>query len=401
MTTHQLTLFRRPVWLLAYPFRLFFVLGSAWAALSALVWVAIFSGLLSAQPGLAVPMHWHAHEMIHGMTSAMIAGFLLTAMSNWTGIPAPSGRLLGALGLLWVLGRLSVWLADALPSALVWSLSPAFYLALAVLALRDLIRSGNRRNLPMPLILLLLGVGSALMLYGADSLRFDWQQAGTLFSLYLIILLMTVIAGRITPAFTANWLRMKGLRHDDLRRLPLLDWGGVVLLVLVAIADITGMQDSLLAALALGAAAVHSLRLWYWRGWRTLDEPLLWVLHLGYLCIALSLGLRGLTALADIPLSLWYHTVGIGAMGILIVGVMTRVGLGHTGRPLTLPILGLAVYFAMILALASRLITLLVPGVEYLSGLWISAGLWALSFGLFLWVYVPILTAPRPDGKVG
>ncbi|TGG92786.1 NnrS family protein [Natronospirillum operosum] len=391
---------RRLFWLFAYPFRIFFVVGSLWAALVVILWLLAYQGALQlplAQPAI----HWHAHEMIHGVTSAMIAGFLLTALANWTGIPAIRGWALGALFGLWLAGRLTGLVSAGLPAVWVWLATPLFYLVVAGLATRDLVRARNTRNIPMPLILCLLGGASGLMVHGSLNWQWTLVQVGTGLSLYVLLLLMSVIAGRITPAFSSNWLRMHGRRFDDVRRLPALDWSALAVLVLLAVADLGGAEPLLIGVLGLAAGALHLARLWLWRGWRVAGEPLLWILHLGYLCLALSLVARGALVWFNWPLSLWYHLIGLGAMGILFVGVMTRVGLGHTGRPLRLPVLGLAIYLVMLAALIARLQTLLLPQLGYGTGLIAAGVFWMLAFVLFLVAYMPILTAPRPDGKAG
>lgn len=391
----------RLTWLSAYPFRLFFVLGALWAIISMLAWTLILLGYASAPTLSMIPMHWHAHEMIHGFPSAVIAGFLLTAMANWTGIPAISGRALVALGLLWVSGRLVMILSGLVPDAVVWSLPALFYGALAVIVVRDLWQARNRRNAVMALVLVVLGLASALMVSGALSMNWPRVTAGTHLSLYTLTLLMAVIAGRITPAFSANWLRMRERAFDDVKRLPWLEWSSLLALVFLAAADIAGAADGFVALLGLVAGALHLVRLWFWRGWRVASEPLLWVLHLGYLSLALSLVARGAIAGTDYSLSLWYHLLGLGAMGILIIGVMTRVAMGHTGRPLHLPLVGLVAYLALLAALFARLLSFAWPEWGYQGQLATTAAFWTLGFAAFLWGYTPILTAPRPDGRAG
>ncbi|WP_409525795.1 NnrS family protein [Nitrincola sp. MINF-07-Sa-05] len=393
--------------LFLYPFRIFFIAGSIWAVIAVALWISLLMGNLILPLGLPGTV-WHGHEMIHGFTSAIIAGFLLTAMSNWTGIPAISGTPLILLFLLWLAARIALIFSALLPPILMF-MTPLFYLVLVLHTARILLISGNRRNLIMPLVLLLLGTGSSLMLWGAISADYAWVQAGEKVSLYLLTLLIAVIAGRITPAFSSSWLRQRGFHHEDLIRLPKLEVICILSLLLLVVADLGGADlgtpDWLIALLALFAAVAHLSRLLLWRSWRIHPEPLLWILHLGYFVLVLSLLSRAVVAASPalglhLSLSTWIHLFGTGAIGIMVIGVMSRVALGHTGRPLLLPKLALIAFFTIIATALTRTLSLLVPG-NYLLWLAVSALLWCLAFTLFIVCYWRILSSPRPDGKHG
>lgn len=387
-------------WLLAYPFRLFFTVGALWAIVSVGLWMLTLQGVLTL-PQTQLATHWHAHEMLHGFASVIIAGFLLTAMANWTGLPPATGYSLLGLVLIWFAGRLALMLSSYVPEMLIWTISPLFYLALAGLALHDLIEAKNRRNLVMPVILLLLALSSGLMTWGGTTAHWSALTAGTHLSLYTLTLLMAVVAGRITPAFTRNWLASRQKPVEGIRRLPWLEWSSLGALVALAVTDLAGGPGRLVMVLGLGAGVLHLGRLWLWRGWRVAAEPLLGILHLGYLCLALSIAARGLVAGSDQALSLWYHLVGMGAMGILIIGVMTRVAMGHTGRPLTIPVAGLLAYLGIVSALIARLLALIWPELGYMTLILMAGFFWSFGFAAFIWGYLPILTSPRPDGRPG
>ena len=387
--------------LFAYPFRLFFMAGSVWAIVAIALWILQFRGMISLPLGIA-GLQWHAHEMIHGFTSAIIAGFLLTAMANWTGTVAPSGERLLGLFALWLLGRLSLLFSAGIPDGVLIASALAFYLALAAYAAYVLIRTGNRRNLIMPLVIVLLAVSVGWLLHAALQGEVAGVRAAEKMALYLITLLMVIIAGRITPAFTGNWLRQTGRSSQPIRRFVVLEVGGVIALLALAVSDVLRANNSVIAALALLAGSIHLLRLVSWQGWRVVGNPLLLVLHLGYLAVVASLFMRaGVVFAPHWGLSAWFHMLGVGAMGILIIGVMTRVSMGHTGRALTLPWLGLAAYGAVIAALMARMVTVLAPGPSYHSWLIASASLWAAAFALFLIGYGRILLSRRADGKPG
>ncbi|MFV0278004.1 MAG: NnrS family protein [Parahaliea sp.] len=390
---------QQPNALLSYPFRPFFVLAGAYAALAIAAWVASLAGLLQVLPAPPAPA-WHAHEMLYGFVPAAIAGFLLTAMCNWTGARPLTGAPLAALLLLWLLGRSAMWLQPLLPPALVALVDGAFLPVVALYAAGVLWRAGNQRNLMLVLVLLALTTGNLLTHAAILWQRPMLNTIGLTLGLDIIALLMVIIAGRITPAFSANWLRMRG---DEIPP-PAPEWINRLAIagpVAMAIADVSGAPPAIIGAAALVAGLGNGLRLLYWQGWRTRAEPLLWILHLAYGFIVLALLLRSalLFGLLHNP-SLWYHGLGAGGIGILILGVMTRVAMGHTGRPLSLLPGGLLIYLAVIAAAALRL-AVAAGWLPYLGGLLASGAAWVAAYGLFAVLYTPILSQPRPDGRPG
>lgn len=385
--------------LLAYPFRPFFLLTGLYGALLILAWGAfLFAGL--PLPLGVNPAQWHGHEMLLGMVPATIAGFLLTAMTNWTGAAPLKGRGLLALVLLWGAGRVVMWASGLLPLWLVATVDLAFLPALAAYAGRVLLAHGNKRNLVLVALLGLLAAANLLMHLSFAGI---WPAAGRLgevLALDLIAVIMIVIGGRITPAFTANWLRFQGRDPSLVRLSARADRWAMVTALLMVPADLVTAAPWLGALVALAAALANGWRLWLWRGWLAAREPLLWVLHLGLAWVALALALKAATPLLELSASAWIHAMGTGAAGTLILGVMTRVALGHTGRPLSLPRGALAIYLAVLAAGLARLLAALNLMDQRLA-LVVAAVGWVSAFTMFLLLYWPILSRPRADGRPG
>lgn len=386
--------------LLSYAFRPFFMLTGVYAVVVVLGWMGFLFGGWSLPLGWS-PFKWHSHEMLYGLVPAAIAGFLLTAVTNWTGASPLRGRRLLALVLLWLAGRALMWLSTSFPAWLVALVDLAFLPVLALYLLRVLFRHGNRRNLVLVAVLALLSTGNLLMHLGFAGGRSGLLDIGQQLGFDLILLLMAVIAGRIIPAFSANWLRMQGGSPDWVTRSVWTDRVALVSLALLVPLDALGAPKQMVGAVVLVAALANGLRLWQWAGWRVRKEPLLWVLHLAYAWIVLALSLRALAVLTGtVPDSVWLHAVGVGAIGTLLLGVMTRVAVGHTGRPLKLPPFGLWIYLAITAAALLRLLVA-AQAVDFRLGLALAAFAWVLAFGLFAVLYWPILSSPRADGRPG
>ena len=386
--------------LLAYAFRPFFLLAGLYAVAVILAWIGFLFGGWPLPLGW-FPFQWHSHEMIYGFVSAAITGFLLTAVTNWTGAPPLAGlRLLGLIG-LWLAGRLAFWFAGWLPTWLVAVVDLLFFPVLAIYLARVLLAYGNKRNLVLVAVLALLTLGNLLMHLGFVMGNMAALQSGEALGLDVITLMMVVVAGRITPAFSANWLRMNGGNPDRVTqslRVTQLAVGSVVLLLPVTLLPLPAWVE---AVVALAAGVINGLRLIQWAGWRTWREPLLWILHLAYAWIVVALMLRGLSGFVDgLPSSVWRHALAVGAIGTLILGVMSRVAMGHTGRPMQLRPFGRLMYASVIAATLLRLAAA-ANWMDYQAGITLSAMAWILAFGLFVILYTPILARPRVDGRPG
>ncbi|WP_373387782.1 NnrS family protein [Pseudomonas alcaligenes] len=381
-----------PLWRLG--FRPFFLFGALFALLAVALWGVALAGLAVPQP-LGGLLAWHRHEMLYGFGLAIIAGFLLTAVQTWTGLPSLAGRPLLALFGLWLGGRLA-WFLPLSP-VLLALLELAFAVALLLVFGRLILRARQRHNAPIVLVIGLLGACQALTLYGLVEGDDALQRRGILAALWLVAALMSIIGGRVIPFFTARGL---GLANQAAAR-PWLMWGLLGLSLAAALLFAVGFNQRptpLLAAPFLLLAVLHGMRLWHWHDAGIWRVPLLWSLHLAYAWLvvaALGMATWHLGWLAQ-P-SLASHALAVGAMGGLILAMLARVSLGHTGRAL-LPPRAMAWAFALLQGAALVRVLLAAFSVQ---GLWLAAALWCLAFALFLRHYAPMLWAARVDGHPG
>nr|WP_219853190.1 NnrS family protein [Stutzerimonas stutzeri] len=383
-----------PLWRLA--FRPFFLAGSLFAMLAIPLWVAAWTGFWPGFQPTGGWLSWHRHEMLFGFAMAVVAGFLLTAGQTWTGQPGVSGSKLMALAAVWLLARLG-WLFG-LPLALVIPLDLLFMLGVTGLMARMLWVVRQKRNYPIVAVLTLMIGADVLVLCGIAQGNDGLQRQGVLAGLWLVAALMAIIGGRVIPFFT-----QRGLGHTEAVK-PWV-WLDVALLVgtgLIAVLYAAGValqQHLLIGVLFLAIAAGHLLRLvrWYDGGiWRV---PLLWSLHVAMLWLvvaAAGLALWNFGLLNSSSPSL--HALSVGSMSGLILAMIARVTLGHTGRPLQLPggIVGAFVLFNI--GAASRVF---LSGQWPVTGLWLAAICWALAFALYAWRYAPMLLSARVDGHPG
>jgi uncharacterized protein involved in response to NO len=372
--------------LLSAGFRTFFPAAGLWACLAMLLWALMLHGVL-ALPSAFHPVVWHLHELLFGFVAAAIAGFLLTAIPNWTGRPALSGAPIGVLFLLWLLGRVAVATSAWIGPALAMVADLAFLLALAAFVARELLAAGSRRNLPVVAVLALLIVANALIHAGVY-LGPAWVAAGERLAIAVIVALISLIGGRIIPNFTGNWLRK--------RRAPALPPAAGRFDVVVLVAGILALLVWVIAGLtqAVGVALLiagllHAVRLARWRAQDTLAEPLLWILHLGYAWLVAGLLMLGWAAWMPQLASTAIHVLTAGAMGTMIAAVMTRASLGHTGQPLTAGAGTIAVYLLVTFAAVTRIAA---PFLGMMRGpaLDLAATAWIAAFALFVVLYAPL-----------
>jgi len=383
----------KPWPILNYGFRCFFLLAGLWAVLAMAFWLWLLQSGAWAKPDLLL---WHGHEMLIGFVGAAIAGFLLTAAPVWTGTPPPQGAPLGVLALAWLAGRIAMAFSGVLSPWWVLVLDLLFPVLLVGMVARMLVQARNRRNYPLAVLLSLFPLANLLIHLDSLGLLTGGQQALNAMP-HLAALLVTIIGGRIIPSFSANWFRLQGVNATP-RSLPWLEKTILAATLLTGLLLIFAPQFWLSAVVALLTAVLHALRLSGWCGWRTRAEPLLAVLHLGYGWVALGYGLLGLAALGVFNQSAALHALTVGALGTMILAVMTRVALGHTGRPLRAPGLIIGAYGAISLAALLRVLAPLFAS-AYSHLLLLSGLAWIAAFGLFVWVYAPILIRPRLDGK--
>ena len=375
--------------LLRLGFRPFYLLAAAFAVISVPLWLLRLYGLA---PALArVDMHWHMHEMLFGFVVAVVIGFLYTAGRKWTGLWTPRGKMLAMIVGVWLAGRAAMLLAEPGVAALI----DLCFLPLAAWPLyRVLKQSGNRRNMVMVLMLGLLWLANALF-HAAVLGWLAWSPARAIHAaILLVVMVEAVIAGRVIPGFTANAVPgCKPLLS------PVRDRIALASMALAGIAWVAGLPALVVAVLALLACGTQILRLAGWMPWRTTGNPLLWILHLSYGWIALGFFLLAFAALGWIAPGAAFHVLGIGALAGMIIGMMTRTALGHTGRALRSGRAELAMYLLLQLAMLARLAASLIGGELYTLLLVLAAVGWSGGFGLYLLVYAPYLTRARVDGR--
>lgn len=381
--------------LFALGFRPFFLLAAVFAVFLIAVWVLTFvNGLaLTTYYGQVV---WHSHEMIFGYTTAVVAGFLLTAVRNWTEMPTPSGSALASMAGLWVLGRVLPFFPAVLPGWLIALVDLLFLPALAVGIGLPLLRRGQKRNLIFLVILAAFLVANLLVHLQVLGIAQNAARRGTLLGLNLAVLVIVIMGGRVIPFFTERALQ--GFVPKRWASIEYLSPGSVVAFLLVDLI----LPDSVLAGiLAALAGAVNCIRVAGWYTNRYWSVPLLWVLHLGYGWAVVGFGLKAAAALGLVPGQFTLHAFTVGAIGVLTLGMMARVSLGHTGRPLrAVPSMAVAFVLMSLAAFIRGLLPLLFPQslIQFVA---LSGILWLAAFLIFIYVYAPILIRPRIDGRAG
>jgi uncharacterized protein involved in response to NO len=373
-------------------FRPFYLLASAFAALSIALWALEYAGWL---PGsyLEAPSR-HGHEMLFGFALAVVAGFLFTAVRNWTGQPTPTGGWLMAIALVWVAARGAMLAGSPIAAGI---LNAAFPIAVAIGIAIPLARSGNRRNYFFVPLLVAAGLAAlAVHLSAIGVLPWEARTVSLSLGLDIVMFIIAVVAGRVVPMFTNNGVPGAGAtRNPWVEKVSL---AGIFALLAVDVLDAPPM---LLVPVALIAAVANAARLALWRPWRTARTPLVWVLHAAYAWIPIHLALRACAALGVIAPQFAIHALTIGAIGGMTIGMMTRTARGHTGRPLAADGWEVACYVLVQVAAIIRVFGGLAWTGGYLATVLISALCWSLAFGIYAVRYWPILSRPRVDGKPG
>lgn len=379
-----------PLW--ASGFRPFLLLGFAWGALLLPAWMAEYAGAWSATPAFAGPL-WHGHEMLFGFAVAIIAAVLLTAIPGWAITDEIAGARLALLAGLWLAGRLAMLASGALPPWVTTTADAVFLPALALLLAPTVLRA-RRRWFVAPIAILLV-LAAANVAFHVAAIAGDPRAAsGALEAgLLLIVLLYALTGGLLTPVFTSTRLPMRAFM------IPL-DALAVASVAAFAVGEFLEASLATRGILAAVAAAANALRLARWRGWKVLGDPLLWTLHLGYAWIVAALALRAAAALGGpVPELAWMHAFTVGALGITILGLATRMVLRHTGRPLVVPVAMVVAYFMMLAAAVARVVTAFEPSVWLLvaSGL-----LWSGALAVYLACFARhLIAASLPREVVG
>ncbi|MEM8538669.1 MAG: NnrS family protein [Pseudomonadota bacterium] len=367
--------------------RPFFLFGVIWVVVAMVLWLLALAGAIDL-PTRFDPVSWHAHAFLFGYMGAVLAGFLLTAVPNWTGRPPLAGAPLAALFWLWVAGRVAV-----LTSALTSALAPvvvdlAFPAVLGGYILREIIAGKNWRNL---IVLGMLTIfAAANLIFHLEALTGQATAFGLRLGLATVVMMISVIGGRIVPSFTKNWLFKQD--KDARPAPPMQRYDKLTLMFSVATlsAWVVWPDDRLSGAFLLVMGVLHAIRLARWQGHRTLAEPLIFVLHAAYAFVplgAIALGLDILTGSHATVAT--QHLWMAGAIGAMTLAVMTRATLGHTGRALHADTMTVVIYLALLGSVVTRLVAVFLPGMIHASG-----AFWILAFGGFALIYGPMLLRP-------
>jgi len=375
---------------LALGFRPFYALAAAFAAAAIPLWLLVLAGaVMTPIPAI----WWHAHEMLFGFVAAVIVGFLFTAGRNWTGLETPTGGWLAALALLWLAGRAMMILAGGVATAVVDTL---FLPAAAVALARVLWRARSRRNYFVVAMLAVLALSNLAFHLS----RLGVLAADVLTSLHLalavIVVLETTIGGRVVPSFTASAIRgVAQWQRPWLNRAAI----GATAVALLAWVFHPGTPST--ALLCLAAALLQLVRSLGWNPWATRRVPLLWILHLAHLWLPVGLALIALGQCGGVAASAGVHALTIGATGGLIIGMITRTALGHTGRALIAGRIETSAYLLVQMAAVARVVTLAAMPSLAMLGVHVAGAAWSAAFALYLWRYLPFLLRPRADGQPG
>ena len=372
-------------------FRPFFFFGALYSVLSLALWGGFYAGYVVPPYFMLDAVSWHAHEMIYGFAMAIVAGFLLTAVANWTG-GAPARQMhLAGLCLLWLLGRLVMHFDFGLPAWAIIAVESAFIPALALSLPIPLIRSWNKRNF---IFLTLLSVLFASDLWFLLSIN----MAALHVALMMILIMISLIGGRIIPAFTVAALRRKGIESYQTPQMKM-DMAALASLVAVAACLVFAKGTPILGIAAGVSCLIHGLRMRHYHTLKTFDDPLVWILHAGYGWLVVGLGLLALTGFGVLGVPAVIHALTAGSIGSMILGMICRVTLGHTGRELKVSAFTTLSFFAIQVTAIVRVFgPIFMPDHmnEWIIG---SAALWSLCFAAYLWVYTPMLFTARPDGS--
>lgn len=379
-----------PLW--ASAFRPFYFLGALYAPLLVAAWLGAFHGLWNLPPD-AIPLKLlHGHEFIFGFAAAIISGIVLTALPSWAGTEEICGRRLMLLTALWLAGRIGFWASPWLPSLLPAVVDCLLFPAIFFMLAPQLLRAGNRLYLLLLPILAVLFAANTIYHHGLLASNYDQAWQALRLAIYAIIVLYILKGGVLAPIFTANALREKGRASLPAcnMKLEVAATGAVLLL---ATLDLAAAPPVWTGSIALACALLHGWRTARWQGWRVADVPLVLVMHLGFAWLILAFVLKAAAELGGIvPEAMWLHAFTIGSLGLMMLGLMTRVSLRHTGRPLRVPpamiVACVLIFAATMLRLAASLHGPHSPAIV------LSAGLWAASFALYFLTFWKVLLSP-------
>jgi uncharacterized protein involved in response to NO len=372
-------------------FRPFFFGGTVWAIVALALWICSLAGAV-ALPTALEPLAWHRHEMFFGFVGAIIGGFLLTAVPNWTGrLPIAGGPLAGLFG-LWAAARIALLFSGTTGLWFAAILDVGFFFVLGILAAREVLEANNR-NLPVVGMILLFGAADALD-YLANTGAIPFPDLGWQLALSLVILLISLIGGRIIPSFTRNWMAKRGIKQGLPSQPGRFDMFAIGATAVALLAWLTGPAAAPVGAILIAAALVQAFRWLRWRGYRAFADPLVLVLHVGYAWLPIGLALLGLSLMNIVPRSAAIHALTAGAMATMILAVMTRASLGHTARDLKANAATVIIYL-LVTAGAVLRVSASLRVIDYNMGIEVAGLAWGGAFLLFAIAYAPVLWGPR------
>ncbi|GMQ99213.1 MAG: NnrS family protein [Zetaproteobacteria bacterium] len=379
-------------------FRPFFLTAVLFSVIVMSIWMLQLVFSIKVLPSDITPMFWHAHEMIYGYALAVVAGFLLTAVRNWTRIQTIHGLPLQLLLLFWVLARIASLIPG--PHALIAGviMDNIFIASLSLAITIPVVRARLWKNMSVVSKIYFLLIGNIIYSLGLLGMFSGGERIGIYIGLYMILSLILVLSRRVMPMFIEG-----GVGYTvSLKNHLWVDISGFLLFLTFAVSDTFFTTPALTAWLAAALFILHCIRLWGWHTHGIWDKPLLWVLYLAYAWIILGFGLKFVAFIAGIPPSLAVHAFTVGGIGMMTLGMMARVSLGHTGRNIMQPPSGLGpIFFMLFLGAFVRVVFPLMFAGHYLLWIGISQVFWIGAFSLFLYIYAPILIRPRIDGQWG
>lgn len=377
-------------------FRPFFAGGALWALVALALWICALAGAITL-PSAFDALTWHRHEMLFGFVGAVVAGFLLTAIPNWTGRLPIAGLPLASLAGLWLAARLAVLFSASVGPLIAAILDAGFFVVLAGFAAREVLAAKNR-NVPIVGLVLLFGIANAIDHAGAGGLIPD-SELGVRAAIALVILMISLIGGRIIPSFTRNWLVKQGVRQGLPTQPGRFDLATIAATALAMAGWLVAPSATATGAALLLAGGLQAVRLARWKGTRTFADPLVLILHVGYAWVPLGLALLGLSIFdPEIQRTAALHALTAGAMASMILAVMTRATLGHTGRALHADGWTVALYALVTAGAALRVAAPWLP-FDYLLLIKVAGLLWGAAFLLFLLAYGPKLFGTRGNGR--
>lgn len=376
-------------------FRPFFLGGAFWALAALGLWLCALAGAVTL-PTHFDPLAWHRHEMLFGFVGAVVAGFLLTAIPNWTGRLPIAGRPLAMLFGLWLAARAALLFSLLFGPIVAALLDVGFFVLLAALAAREVFAAKNR-NLPIVGLVMLFAIANAVD-HAAVAGLVD-EGLGIRAAIGLVILMIALIGGRIVPSFTRNWLVKQGRQHGLPTQPGRFDIMVIAATALAMACWVAAPLHSAVGYSLMAAGVLQAIRLARWSGFRTASDPLVLVLHVGYAWVPVGLLLLGLSIVdLDVPASGALHALTAGAMATMILAVMSRATLGHTGRELKASTATTIVYALVTLGALGRVAAPVLP-MDYMLAVQLSGLAWGGAFLLFLIAYGPKLVGSRPDGR--